>query len=279
MRNGWNWIGWGIVVGLTNFPAWSAEPDPEQVRQRVEIYTRDLEAEEAAKPASAVDHDLISWQSAEKCGTAACFRAYLEDYPKGRYAKMARARLESESESWPAAAERPKPPSRPVQTLLVDRYRDNGDGTVTDVKTRLQWMRCSLGQTWRGGTCAGEAETYSWQAALDAAEALNRRGGYASYRDWRVPAIKELRTLVYCSSGQPRTWNDTGKPCTGDYKRPTIYQPAFPNTPAWFWSSSLSSSPYASNAGNVGFVHFRGGYEDFIQQSSTFAVRLVRGGQ
>jgi len=278
MRNGWNWIGWGIVVGLTSFPAWGAEPDPEEVRQRVEIYTRDLEAEKAAKPASAVDHDLIAWQSAEKCGTAACFRAYLEDYPKGRYAKMARARLEPESTSPPGVTERPAAKPRPAKALIADRYRDDGDGTLTDVKTGLQWMRCSLGQTWRGGTCAGEAETYSWQAALDAAEALNRRGGYASYRDWRVPAIKELRTLVYCSSGQPKTWNDTGKPCTGDYKRPTIYQPAFPNTPAWFWSSSLSS-PYGSNAGNVGFVHFRGGYEDFIQQSSTFAVRLVRGGQ
>ena len=53
MRNGWNWIGWGIVVGLTSFPAWGAEPDPEQVRQRVEIYTRDLEAEKAAKKAPA----------------------------------------------------------------------------------------------------------------------------------------------------------------------------------------------------------------------------------
>ena len=54
-------------------------------------------------PAPAVDHDREAWQSAEKCGKAACFRAYLEDYPKGRYAKMARARLEPKSESRPVA--------------------------------------------------------------------------------------------------------------------------------------------------------------------------------
>ena len=295
MRNGWNWIGWGVVVGLTSFPAWSAEPDPEAVRRLMEKYEREA-AEEAAKqapapkprpkpepapqpkpkPAPTVNYDHEAWKSAERCGTAACFRAYLEDYPKGRYARMARARLEPESTSPPAAAERPKPPSRPVQTLLVDRYWDNGDGTVTDVKTRLQWMRCSLGQTWRGGTCAGEAETYSWQAALDAAEALNRRGGYASYRDWRVPAIKELRTLVYCSSGQPKTWNDTGKPCEGDYKRPALYQPTFPNTPVfWFWSSS----PYAYSPDGAWYVGFYNGQDFADFQGNHFAVRLVRGGQ
>ena len=276
MRNGWNWIGWGVVVGLTSFPAWSAEPDPEQVRQRVEIYTRDLEAEEAAKPASAVDHDLISWQSAEKCGTAACFRAYLEDYPKGRYARMARARLEAESESRPAAAERPKLPSRPAQTLLADRYRDHGDGTVTDVKTGLQWMRCSLGQTWRGGTCVGATDTFRWQSALDAADALNRQGGYAGHRNWRLPTKAELQTLVYCSSGQPKTFNDTGKPCEGRYKSPTIYESVFPTgySPV-YWSSSVD----AFDPDLAWYVIFQHGSVTAYSKSIDYAVRLVRGGQ
>ena len=113
MRGGrWWWalvllgMGWlGMAV--------SAEPDPEAVRRLMEKYEREA-AEEAAKkapvpkprpkpapapkpaskpapkPAPVVDHDREAWQSAEKCGTAACFRVYLEDYPKGRYAKMAR---------------------------------------------------------------------------------------------------------------------------------------------------------------------------------------------
>ncbi len=33
-------------------------------------------------------------------------------------------------------------------------------------------------------------------------QTLNRQGGYAGYRDWRVPTKEELLTLVYCSSGQ-----------------------------------------------------------------------------
>ncbi len=117
-----------------------------------------------------------------------------------------------------------------------------GDGTVTDVRTGLQWMRCSLGQTWQGGTCVGWAEEYTWQEALDTAATLNRQGGYASYSDWRVPTKKELLTLIYCSSGQPNIWNDTGQACQGGYERPTIYQPVFPNTPdSRYWSLGKTS--------------------------------------
>lgn len=43
-----------------------------------------------------------------------------------------------------------------INNSLIDgRYRDNRDGTVTDIKTKLQWMRCSVGQSWNGQSCAG----------------------------------------------------------------------------------------------------------------------------
>ena len=267
----------GLVLLGVGWPGMAAggEPDPEAVRRLMKKYEPEA-AEEAAKPAPTIDYDHEAWQSAEKCGTAACFRAYLEDYPKGRYAKMARVRLESETEFRPPAAERPKQPSRPAQTLLADRYRDHGDGTVTAVKTGLQWMHCSLGQTWWGGTCVGQAEKYEWQAAMDAAKSLNRQGGYASYRDWRVPTKEELLTLVYCSSGQPKTWNNTGKSCEGDYERPTIYKPALPNMPeTFFWSSSV----YAGDPGLALGVGFNVGYVDALYKADGHHVRLARGGQ
>lgn len=103
----------------------------------------------------------------------------------------------------PAQAPLPKPaakaaPTIPVasppgtaEILLAGRYRDNGDGTVTDVITGLQWMRFSLGQEWIGGVCKGEAKKYPWQAALDAAKALNLKGGYAGRQDWRVSKQKK----------------------------------------------------------------------------------------
>ncbi len=90
---------------------------------------------------------------------------------------------------------------QPQRPLIGGRYQDNGDGTVTDMQTGLQWMRCSLGQTWQGETCVGQAKQELWQAALATANAFNRQGGYADYQDWRVPKKEELQTLIYCSSG------------------------------------------------------------------------------
>jgi hypothetical protein len=171
------------------------------------------------------------------------------------------------------------PQLRSLSTLMAGRYLDNGDGTVTDVRTALQWMRFSLGQKWQNETCVGEAKEYNWKRALDAAEVLNRQGGYAGYRDWRVPTKEELQTLIYSSSRLPKKWNDTGERCQGDYESPTIYQPAFPNTPMWgYWSSSTDASHryYPDYAWGVAF---QSGYVGDGHKASDSHVRLVRGGQ
>jgi hypothetical protein len=138
MRGGpWWWV-LVLVVGWSGM-AIGAEPDPEAVRRLMEKYEREA-AEEAAKkapapkprpkpapapkpqpkPAPAVDHDREAWQSAEKCGTAACFEAYLEEYPKGRYARMAKARLKAATEplTQPASAETVSDSNQAVAALL-----------------------------------------------------------------------------------------------------------------------------------------------------------------
>jgi len=178
----------------------------------------------------------------------------------------------------PSSVAKPAPTSSsaPASTLLSGRYQDHGDGTVTDVKTGLQWMRCSLGQEWRVGTCVGNAATYRWEEAREAAETLNRHGGYAGYQDWRLPTIEELQALIYCSSGQPRTWNDTRESCKGKYEYPTIDQAAFPETPGgWFWSSSS----YAGNPDYAWGVYFGNGNVNGYYKDYDYHVRLVRGGQ
>jgi hypothetical protein len=157
--------------------------------------------------------------------------------------------------------------------LLTDRYLDNQDGTVTDVETGLQWSRCALGQNWQNGLAHGEAQRYPWDRALEAVGQLNRQGGYAGYHNWRMPSKEELLTLVYCSNGRFRTWNHVGDGCRERDKRPTIYQPAFPNTPCWaFWSAST----YVSNPGYAWYVSFKHGLVDRISKSYAYHVRLVR---
>lgn len=82
-----------------------------------------------------------------------------------------------------------------LATLIADRYVDNGDGTVTDKTTELQWMRCVLGEHWRDGSCSGSPGQYEWSGAMKAEMQLNAKG-FAGYDDWRIPTIEELCSLI-----------------------------------------------------------------------------------
>ncbi|WP_419780699.1 DUF1566 domain-containing protein [Maridesulfovibrio sp.] len=59
------------------------------------------------------------------------------------------------------------------------RYKDNGDGTISDLVTGLMWVKA------RG-------DKQSWQTAMNGAEDC-RVGGY---NDWRAPSIKEVYSLI-----------------------------------------------------------------------------------
>jgi len=65
-------------------------------------------------------------------------------------------------------------------------YRDNGDGTVTDLNTGLMWQ-----------ANPGTKKTFD-QAAAGATAC--RTGGYT---DWRLPTIKELYSLILFSGTDP----------------------------------------------------------------------------
>lgn len=53
-------------------------------------------------------------------------------------------------------------------------FTDNGDGTVTDTKTGLIWMRCSMGQTWNNATCREMTNIYTWNQARVLTQDLRR---------------------------------------------------------------------------------------------------------
>jgi hypothetical protein len=147
-----------------------------------------------------------------------------------------------------------------------DHYRFLGEdqGIVEDIRTKLQWQRCSLGQTWTGATCTGEATQHEW----DEAQLLAPAG-------WRLPTKDELASLVNCSSGKPSYLKDRLL-CAGDFGRPTIWSAAFPNTPQ---SSFWSSSPSANNSNFAWYVNFYNGYVSNGSKNYQKYVRLVRGGQ
>jgi len=64
-----------------------------------------------------------------------------------------------------------------------NRFRDNGDGTVTDLATGLMWEKSDSGYG------------MTWQEALEYAQEKNRQK-HLGYSDWRLPNAKELQSLV-----------------------------------------------------------------------------------
>ncbi len=148
-----------------------------------------------------------------------------------------------------------------VTVSAASTLQANTDGTVTDAKTGLTWMRCAMGMTWTGNTCTGEVSTYTFGQA----NALTGTVTFAGQSDWRMPNIRELQTIVDRS-----VYN------------PAIDSAAFPNTPSASFSSASfwSDSPGAQKPSQYAwFVHFGSGYARNAVRGESFAVRLVRGGQ
>lgn len=89
-------------------------------------------------------------------------------------------------------------------SMPAARFRDNGDGTVTDIESKLMWMRCSMGQRWQSGACIGTAGAVTWRDAQGHADQVNLDGG-ASFSDWRLPSLRELATITARECVRPRT--------------------------------------------------------------------------
>ncbi|RJP66703.1 MAG: DUF1566 domain-containing protein [Ignavibacteriales bacterium] len=62
----------------------------------------------------------------------------------------------------------------------INNFRNNGDGTITDVATGLMWMQNDNGTP------------ILWENALSYAENFT----YAGYSDWRLPDVKELQSII-----------------------------------------------------------------------------------
>lgn len=131
------------------------------------------------------------------------------------------------------------------------------DGTVTDKTTGLMWMRCSIGQTWVQATasCAGTPFKAEWEK-LVLINDFNSSGGFAGNKDWRLPNINELRSIV--------------EDCRSDPAINTILFPATPS--AKYWTSSTISG----SANNAWLVDFGQGRDNFELKSFANNFRLVR---
>lgn len=138
---------------------------------------------------------------------------------------------------------------------------DNGDGTITDSKTGLMWKKCVEGRS--GSNCeSGTADSFTWQLALQKPNIVNNSGGFAGHADWRLPNITELLSIV-----EEQCYD------------PAINLNRFSNTPSsGFWSGS----PSADDSDSAWYVSFSYGLSYISSRDgryTSYAVRLVRGGQ
>jgi hypothetical protein len=85
------------------------------------------------------------------------------------------------------------------QRGLDRNYVDNGDGTITDVRTGLMWEKLS-----DDGSIHDTDNNYSWGDAYAYKIAGLNAIGFAGYTDWRLPNVNELQSLLnYGVAGYP----------------------------------------------------------------------------
>ncbi len=86
---------------------------------------------------------------------------------------------------WPVWAIQEPAPETP-RVSADKRFIDHGDGTITDTRTGLMWMKQDSYQHtghWK-----------DWYQAFEYVKKLNEEG-FSQYRDWKVPTVEQLKTL------------------------------------------------------------------------------------
>ena len=137
---------------------------------------------------------------------------------------------------------------------LAARFIDNKNGTITDTKTGLTWIKnphTGLPEKFKG--------EMKWQEAIDACKDLN----FSGHKDWRLPTVEELISII--------DWEAGAK--SGE---PTINTKFFPDTKcSWYWT--VTPCPWGTGGARI--VNFGyGGVNDGSKGYSNY-VRPVRSSQ
>lgn len=155
------------------------------------------------------------------------------------------------------------PPSYTKLDLQGNELDDNADeyAIIRDNVTGLIWEFKT-----DDGSIHDRDNRYTWEKVDgepyvqdDFIAVLNSGDGFGRYKDWRLPTIKELATIVH--RGQIL---------------PAINMDYFPNTQIRTYWSATADANYTDYAWNVDFYN---SYDYGSSKSNNYYVRAVRGGQ
>ena len=155
---------------------------------------------------------------------------------------MAKNCLKSIDEKMSVVIEAVKEIKSPVLSVqaevMGEKFIDNGDGTILDKETGLMWAK------------KGSDRELNFKDA----EKYCKGFDLAGHKDWRLPTIKELISII-------------------DYERrnPTI-DPVFECKSSWYWSGT----GYAGDSGGAWYVYFGGGGVGWGSRGYDGYVRPVR---
>ena len=74
------------------------------------------------------------------------------------------------------------------------------DDRVIDLRSGVEWLRCSVGQLYQDGACAGDVLRLSQEEAAEAVRLANKELGGI----WRLPTREELEYLVCTTCAAPK---------------------------------------------------------------------------
>ena len=153
-------------------------------------------------------------------------------------------------------------------------YRDNGDGTISDLNTGLMWEKKS-----NDGSVHDVNKTFVWSSLVtdtvwDWIDAINTKEGngigFAGFNDWRLPNVRELLSIIDYGrlnpSVDPAFNNNVSPGCT-------VFTCSATQTPP-YWSSTTVATVDL----DVWTVDFVAGHVVAGLKSESHFVRAVRGG-
>jgi len=151
------------------------------------------------------------------------------------------------------------------QDGLSPVYVDNGDGTISDMKTGLMWEKLS-----DDGSVHDKDTMDTWDNAFAVHVAGLNTANFAGHNDWRMPNVTELVSLAKYGTEFPAVnaaFNtNCGPGCTVLTCSCTVA--------GFYWSSTT----FLSIPANTWVVDFSLGGEAVGTKSFTDWVRAVRGG-